>query len=72
MVPEILPHIAFVALFSVVVAALSHYQLIDLTSLTIMPVTLLGIVLSILLLRQLNVGDEHVFRIEHYLLASAG
>lgn len=23
-------------------------------------------------LRQLNVGDEHVFRIEHYLLASAG
>ena len=48
-VPEILPHIAFVALFSVVVAALSHYQLIDLTSLTIMPVTLLGIVLSILL-----------------------
>ena len=48
-VPEILPHILFVALFSVVVAALSHYQLIDLTSLTIMPVTLLDIVLSILL-----------------------
>ncbi|BAP13160.1 hypothetical protein AS19_03090 [Alcanivorax sp. NBRC 101098] len=48
-VPEILPHIAFVALFSVAVAALSHYQLIGLQSLTIMPVTLLGIVLSILL-----------------------
>ena len=42
-VPEILLHIFFVALFSVAVAALNHYQLIDLTSLTIMPVTLLGL-----------------------------
>lgn len=48
-VPEILPHIACVAVFSAACAALSYYRFLDLSSLTIMPVTLLGIVLSILL-----------------------
>ncbi len=48
-VPEILPHIVCVALFSVVWTALSRWHVVELGSLTIMPVTLLGIVLSILL-----------------------
>ena len=48
-VPEILPHIVCVALFSVVWTALSRWHVVELGRLTIMPVTLLGIVLSILL-----------------------
>lgn len=48
-VPEILPHIALVALFTVLLTLASRYQVIDISSLTVMPITLLGIVLSILL-----------------------
>ncbi len=48
-VPEIVPHILGVALFSVAVTALSRYHLMEVSSLSVMPITLLGIVLSILL-----------------------
>lgn len=48
-VPEILPHIICVALFAVIVTLVSRFHLAELSSVTIMPVTLLGIVLSILL-----------------------
>jgi ion channel-forming bestrophin family protein len=48
-VPEILPHIMLVALFTVLLTLASRYQVIDISSLTVLPITLLGIVLSILL-----------------------
>ncbi|MED5389748.1 MAG: bestrophin family ion channel [Pseudomonadota bacterium] len=48
-VPEILPHLVLVALFTVLLTLASRYQVVDISSLTVMPITLLGIVLSILL-----------------------
>ncbi len=47
--PEIVPQILLVALFAAGATALNHYQLLDISSLSVMPITLLGIVLSILL-----------------------
>ena len=48
-VPEILPHILCVALFAAGVTALSRYHVLEISSLSVLPITLLGIVLSILL-----------------------
>lgn len=48
-VPEILLHILCVAVFAAIVTALSRYHYYEVTSLSVMPITLLGIVLSILL-----------------------
>lgn len=48
-VPEILPHIICVALFASGVTALSHSHLVEISAFSVMPVTLLGIALSILL-----------------------
>lgn len=47
--PEILLHILCVAVFATGVTALSRYHLFEVSSLSVMPITLLGIVLSILL-----------------------
>ena len=48
-VPEILPHILGVASFAAVITAIGQFHLWEMGGLTVMPVTLLGIVLSILL-----------------------
>ncbi len=48
-VPEILPHILSVALFAIGLTIISRFQLWPISDLTVMPFTLLGIVLSILL-----------------------
>ncbi|MGB1465159.1 MAG: bestrophin family ion channel, partial [Alcanivorax nanhaiticus] len=46
-VPEILPHILSVALFAIGLTIISRFQLWPISDLTVMPFTLLGIVLSI-------------------------
>ena len=48
-VPDILPHILLVALFASAMTLVSQYHVLDVSHYTVMPVTLLGIVLSILL-----------------------
>jgi len=48
-VPEILPHIISVALFAAALTAISRFHLWEPHDITLIPVTLLGIVLSILL-----------------------
>ncbi|MDX1803399.1 MAG: bestrophin family ion channel [Alcanivorax sp.] len=55
---DILPHMLLVALFSAGLTAVHHYGWLDISSLTVLPITLLGLVLSILLSFRNNASYE--------------
>ncbi|EKF76073.1 hypothetical protein A11A3_01225 [Alcanivorax hongdengensis A-11-3] len=55
---DILPHMLLVALFAAGLTAAHHYGWLDISSLTVLPITLLGLVLSILLSFRNNASYE--------------